>query len=264
MRTVYAMTALTTLRRVSKRDQVIWMRPEGATKGRPPAYTRSQIAQVAIAVADAEGLAAVSVRRVTREIGAGTMSLYRYIRSKEELFALMADEVTSEQPPDGPGEPTAPRAWQQQLRELAIGARALVLQHPWLPIVLSSTRLPGPRLLQGTESALAVLDGLGLTVAESMEIIGTVMALATGTALNEIGMNGRMPGIGPRDDTAEDSADTEYLKVLLTEDGYPRQHQLMTSGALDTLDPDAVYERSVDRLIAGIEAAVLHIATPAT
>lgn len=233
------------------------MRPEGAGKGRPPAYTRSQIARVAVGIADAEGLAAVSVRRVTREIGAGTMSLYRYIRSKDELFALMADEVTSTEPPEG-SEERASQTWQHQLRDLAIGARALVLQHPWLPVVLSSTRFPGPRLLKGTESALAVLDGLGLRVEERMEIVGTVMALATGTALNEIGMGGRMPGLGLRDDSPGGPADIEYLELLLTEDDFPRQHHLMTSGALASLDPDAAYERSVDRLIAGIEAAVLH------
>src|SRR5262245_7471646 len=85
----------------------IWARPEPG--GRRPRFTRQQIAAVALAIADAEGFGAVSMRRVAAELGAGTMTLYYYVRSKDELLdlmdcALMADVLI----PDG-GLPTCGR-----------------------------------------------------------------------------------------------------------------------------------------------------------
>src|SRR6476620_10056298 len=61
-------------------DQPIWARPEPGE--RRPAYTRERIAETAIAIADAEGFDAVSMRRIASELGAGTMTLYYYVRTK--------------------------------------------------------------------------------------------------------------------------------------------------------------------------------------
>ena len=69
----------------------IWARPEPAT--RRPRFSREQIASAALAIADAEGLRAVSMRRVAADLGAGTMSLYRYISTKDDLIALMDDAL---------------------------------------------------------------------------------------------------------------------------------------------------------------------------
>ena len=75
---------------------VIWMRPEHATVGRPSQRSRAEITAAAVAIADREGLDAVSMRRVAAELGTGAASLYRYLDTREDLLDLMTDAVTGE------------------------------------------------------------------------------------------------------------------------------------------------------------------------
>ena len=70
---------------------LIWLREE--PRGRRASHTRAEIARAAVEIADGEGFDAVSMRRVARQLGAGTMTLYHYVRNKDELITLMADEV---------------------------------------------------------------------------------------------------------------------------------------------------------------------------
>src|SRR6266498_4621044 len=114
----------------------IWMRPQKRhSRGPDPTYSRDQITAAAITIADAEGLEAVSMRRIAREVGAGAMSLYRYLDSKDELVELMMDAVEAEDPlPDKPsGE------WRADLRRIAERARGILERHPWLA-TLAATR----------------------------------------------------------------------------------------------------------------------------
>src|SRR4051812_776442 len=96
----------------------IWARPERATRGPKPAYTRDEITSVAVRIADEEGVDAVSMRRVANELGAGTTSLYRYFEKKSELFELMADAVVGELPL-----PPLTGDWIADLRAFAIRER---------------------------------------------------------------------------------------------------------------------------------------------
>src|SRR6202167_3531352 len=86
----------------SREHTVIWARPERAAKGPAPSRSRAQIATAAVELADAEGLEAVSMRRVATALGIGAASLYRYLESKDELYDLMVDHVEGE---DGPPPP---------------------------------------------------------------------------------------------------------------------------------------------------------------
>ena len=72
----------------------IWVRPEPGT--RRARFSREQIAAAALAIADAEGFEAVSMRRIAAQLGAGTMSLYRYISTKDDLVTLMDDALMGE------------------------------------------------------------------------------------------------------------------------------------------------------------------------
>src|SRR3954447_23595661 len=80
--------------RRERADAPIWARP--APGSRRPAYTREQIARTAIAIADAEGFEAVSMRRIAADLGAGTMTLYHYVGGKDELVALVSDAIMGE------------------------------------------------------------------------------------------------------------------------------------------------------------------------
>src|SRR5689334_8314034 len=107
-------------------------------RGRPPAHTRDQVVDAAIRVADSEGLAAVTIRRIATEIGAGAMSLYTYVPDKDRLLDLMVDRV-------GASMPAAPITgdWRADLLALAAAQRSLMLAHPWLPAALPNRRLTG-------------------------------------------------------------------------------------------------------------------------
>src|SRR5262245_25957268 len=114
-------------------SDVIWARPDRAGRGPRPAHSRAAIAAAAVRIADAEGLDAVSMRRLAAELGAGATSLYRYVARKDDLLDLMVDAVVGEGPP-----PAAPSGdWRADLREIAYSTRALILRHPWAAMLLA-------------------------------------------------------------------------------------------------------------------------------
>src|ERR1700683_5019293 len=80
----------------------IWLRPERSAAGRPAQWSRAEITQVALRVADAEGLDAVSMRRLAAELGTGAASLYRYVETREDLLDLMTDATGAEYEPAEP------------------------------------------------------------------------------------------------------------------------------------------------------------------
>src|SRR5580658_10725345 len=128
MRTMYATKSTVYSSRVSRSPEQgpIWTRPEPA--GRKPRLRREQIAATALAIADAEGFAAVSMRRVAAELGSGTMSLYRYISTKSELAALIDDALMAETVvPDE----ELPGDWRSALTMVAYRTRDVYLRHPW-------------------------------------------------------------------------------------------------------------------------------------
>jgi AcrR family transcriptional regulator len=128
-----------------------------------------RIVEAAIAVADAEGLESVSMRRVAAELGVGTMSLYRYVPGKEELLDLMLDSVNREDDLE-----PFPADWRATLDRFARETWELYRQHPWLPFVDQSRPLLGPNALAGLEALLGGLEGTGLSDQEKILAITTL------------------------------------------------------------------------------------------
>ena len=153
---------------------------------RAASLSRDEIAQAAIGIADAEGAEAVSMRRIARELNAGTMSLYWHVASKEELLDLMIDTVQGEQqPPERSGD------WQADLAGLARASRATLHQHRWMLDFMGGRPPVGPKSLRSLERTLAVLDGLPLDKATAVTIVMTVMTYVLGAVLREVQeMNG--------------------------------------------------------------------------
>src|SRR6476619_4274707 len=106
---------------------VIWMRPENAATGRPAGYSRDEITAAAVAIADREGLDAVSMRRVAARLGTGAASLYRYLKSREDLL------------------------------DIGEQARAIMRRHPLLPPLLTTRPVLGPNGLVILEHVLEAL-----------------------------------------------------------------------------------------------------------
>lgn len=148
-------------------------------RGRPPSHTRDQVVEAAVRVADAEGLGAVTMRRIAAEIGAGAMSLYTYVPDKDRLVDLMVDRVGGEVPAvELAGD------WRADLLAVAGAQRALMLAHPWLPAALPNRRLTGRNMLAYLERGLAALAPTGLDGPTRLEVIalttGFVAAYVTG------------------------------------------------------------------------------------
>jgi len=134
-----------------------------------------------VRIADAEGIAALSMRRVAADLGLATMSLYRYVQSKDELVVLMVDAVFAEHPPQDP----PPVGWRAQLGQLGRLQWRICKDHPWLGRATSFTR---PQMAPGgmahTEWALRALAEHGVDPATSLYIVLTVVAFTVGTAVN--------------------------------------------------------------------------------
>lgn len=160
----------------------IWLRPQRAGRGPAPEYSRSRIAAAAVALADAEGLAAVTMRAVAVALETGPASLYRYVQTRDELIELMADEVVGEIGYTGLGAGD----WLDNLLVLARESHGVYLRHPWLLEVVASHQPIGPRAVDYLEHALAVLAGLDLDNRVKFEAIGMLGGLVQQLARMEV------------------------------------------------------------------------------
>ncbi|MGW3571435.1 TetR/AcrR family transcriptional regulator [Streptomyces sp. NPDC000941] len=167
---------------ISRSLELLWGTGERPSRGPKPGLTLQRIVTAAVAVADAEGLAAVSMRRLSAELGTGTMSLYRYVPGKAELLDLMLDQVQS----FDPDAHTPDLGWRETLEMVARGFWQLYERHPWLLQVDQSRPILGPNAMAGLEFALRGLDGLGLTDRERVHVIVTVEGFATGVARTQL------------------------------------------------------------------------------
>jgi len=147
---------------------LLWGVTGQGRRGPKPSRSVDEVVAAAVALADAEGLAALSMRRVADAVGLSTMALYTYVPSKAELIDLMVDRVAAEAPPlDAPD-------WRGQLEQLARGRWATAQRHPWL-IQVGMHRPPlGPHVLAAAERALAAIDGLGLSELEMDQLTSAI------------------------------------------------------------------------------------------
>lgn len=142
--------------------ELLWGLREPSRRGPKQRLTVPQIAEAAIALADGEGLAALSMRRVAERLGVTAMSLYTYVPSKAELVDVMLDTVLGELPTPEPPGPEVPAGWRARLERVARDKWALYLRHPWLLQVSTSRPPMGPNLMARYEYELGAVEGTGL------------------------------------------------------------------------------------------------------
>lgn len=112
---------------VSRSLELLWGLDERPSRGPKPGLTLDRIVTTAVAVADADGLGALSMRRVATDLGVGTMSLYRYVPGKAELLDLMLDKVAEF---DADAHPDPAAGWRPAMEALARGSRQQYQRHP--------------------------------------------------------------------------------------------------------------------------------------
>ncbi|MFJ9041326.1 TetR/AcrR family transcriptional regulator [Streptomyces sp. NPDC102406] len=224
--------------------EVIWARPERAGRGPRPAHSRADIAAVAVRVADAEGVDAVTMRKIAAELGMGTMSLYNYVPRKEDLYELMVDAVSAEY---AYPEPTGD--WRADVLSLARQTRALMHRHPWLPRLMSPVYGFSPNALTYLEYCLRCLDPLELAYGTKMELIAAVTGVVTTYVANEIATGERTRSL-PWSAEQEQAVRIAYLGGQVASGRYPR---LAAAFAEDSgpIDLEAVFERALRRTVEG-------------
>ncbi|HEY3188845.1 MAG TPA: TetR/AcrR family transcriptional regulator [Solirubrobacteraceae bacterium] len=232
----------------------VWARPGPGE--RKPAYSRRQIVETAIAIADAEGFEAVSMRRIAAELGAGTMTLYHYVRTKDELMTLVADAVMSEiLIPDD----ELPDGWREGMAELARRTRAIFVRHPWVVEHLGEgdPSSVGPSVLQHVEQTLAIASRSGLGVDEQFELAAIVDDYVFGYAIrSHEGMHR-----GTEDDAISPlDAVAAYLTQQLETGRYPHLEAFVgddPAGAFARVGhlagDEQRFERGLQRVLDGLE-----------
>lgn len=162
--------------------QLLWGRRERGTRGPKPGLTTDQIVKTAIQLADEEGLEALSMRRVAERLGAGAMSLYRYVPSKAELLDLMLDTIHGDDPA-----PAQQGDWRQRLEALARHGRDMTKRHPWVLQITLGNRPPlGPNIFATWDTYLQAVKDIGLTPAEMVataELVANYVQGATRVAV---------------------------------------------------------------------------------
>src|SRR4051812_13808557 len=125
----------------------------------------------AISLADRDGIESISMRKLAQELGVEAMSLYTHVRNKNDLLDGMVDAVIGQIPTstDGPG-------WEASLRRLVLGARGVVLRHPWAPRTVETRTAPGPAMLGYVNTVIGILREGGFSVAQAhhaLHILGS-------------------------------------------------------------------------------------------
>ncbi|MGO4750639.1 TetR/AcrR family transcriptional regulator, partial [Streptomyces sp. 2MCAF27] len=205
-----------------------------------------RIAQAAVAIADTEGLDAVTMRRLATDLGVAPMAAYRYVSGKGELLELMVDHVYGEMSP-----PEGAKDWRQAMRTLSRRTRSVLLQHPWVARAAVFTLTPNQVAV--VESALASLDELNLDVDTMMAACRAVDSYVKGAVDLEIGLSELMQEQG--------WASADETRIALA----PRMNWLMNTGRYPTYqryineatrkdDAQWQFETGLDAVLDGIAA----------
>ncbi|MFJ3794378.1 TetR/AcrR family transcriptional regulator [Kitasatospora sp. NPDC090091] len=226
--------------------EALWLAAERPRRGRPPARSRAEITAAAVAIADTEGLAAVTMRAVAARLGTGTMSLYSYVPNKETLLELMIDEVSGDH--RLPVEPSGD--WRSDLRRIAHEQRAIMRRHPWLPAALPARQTLGPNTLAVLDYALAVMTPTGLDAQARLETFSLLTGFVASHMSYELAQERAIEAAGRTPGEVFD-AQTRYLRSAVASGNYAHLAQALTAPG-GNQNPQAVFDRLLDRVINGI------------
>ena len=216
----------------------------GAVESRRPdrrrGLSRERIAAAALELVDREGIDALTMRRLGRELGVGAMTLYGYFADKEELVAAVLDRASA----DGPAIPVE-GPWRERLRALMFGIRETLVRHP----SGVELRLRRPILSRGalrvTETGLQILDEAGFPPAEAARAYRTLFVYVFGFA-----------SFNPRGSGEEVKRETLAVLRALDPEAYPRLSGAAVEAVETMAGEDEQFAYGLDRLLDGLEASL--------
>ncbi|MEU7717736.1 TetR/AcrR family transcriptional regulator [Streptomyces tibetensis] len=161
----------------------LWERMERPTPLPRASLTLERIAAAAVEIADEEGGAAVTMRRLATRLGVAPMAAYRHVDGKDDLWALMIDRVFRDL-----AVPEGATDWREVLRSYALQTRELMLAHPWMAVMPMPLVMLTPSRLAVAERQLAALAGFGLDADSVMAAFRAVASFVHGAAQTEIAL----------------------------------------------------------------------------
>lgn len=217
--------------------ETLWREPPPRRRG--AGLTRERIVKAAIDVADADGLAALSMARLAEHLGCGTMSIYRHVANKDDLVTLMVAAAV------GPPPQLDPTDWVAALRHWSTALWEVYHRHPWILQAAAAGPPADPQQLAWLDTALAALQGTGLAERDKLAAVTALMHLVRGAAALHIDA-GRLDW-------------PEYpvlLRRLIDADRFPALTAALDAGAFDPVDADPLTDlhSAVDYLLDGIAA----------
>ncbi|QGZ48185.1 MULTISPECIES: TetR/AcrR family transcriptional regulator [Streptomyces] len=224
--------------------EVIWARPERAGRGPRPVYSRSDIVAAAVRLADADGIDALSMRRIAADVGCGTMSLYNYVPRKEDLYELMVDAVSGEY--EFTGAPSGD--WRADMLAVGREARGILRRHPWVIRLMTTGYASGPNALRFLEHCLTCLEGVGLPGGAKMELIANINGTVMTIVANELALAERARGL-PWSEEEEQAVRGAYLMRQLAGGAYPRLAAVMAESGATRIDPEEIFDRTLGRVL---------------
>lgn len=222
----------------------LWGLADEGRRGPKPAMSVERIAATAVELADAEGLDAVTMAAVAKRLGFTTMSLYRYVESRQDLLMAMVDEALGP-PPDL----NRRRAWRGQVEEWARAEAGQLFAHAWVVDVRTATPPIGPHTIAWMEVGFAALMKSGLApdkAASSLLIVDGYVRSHVQLALQYAA-----PG-------ATDTWPVQ-LRALLDPSQFPAVHAVLESGAFEDGGddfPSEEFEFGLTLLLDGVERLV--------
>jgi AcrR family transcriptional regulator len=166
---------------MGRTDQETWM-PASAKDSRPR-LSRERVLRAAVSVADAGGIAALTIRSLAAELGVKPMSVYHHVANKDEILDGIVDIVFSEMEL-----PTADGDWRSELQRRASSARKVLRAHPWAIGLLESRTSPGPATLRHHDAVLGTLRAAGFSREMTAHGYALLDSYTYGFALQEAGL----------------------------------------------------------------------------
>ncbi|MEU1994202.1 TetR/AcrR family transcriptional regulator [Nocardia gamkensis] len=218
---------------------LIWEREPYRSKRQ--ALSVERIVDASVAIADAEGIDALSMRRVAAELSTGTTSLYRYVDSRDDLLDLMADAVQDDHAP-------LTGDWRADLEAYAHHERELWLRHTWLAPLLATRPSLGPNWLRGLEHALAAAAPLTSDIAYAASAVGLIRDYVRGAVIRELAEKQTQRRTGQTEDQWRATV-APYMRKVIDSGAYPSISRMIKSA---DLSPAEQFSHGLRRILTGI------------
>jgi AcrR family transcriptional regulator len=232
----------------------VWTRPRGRRE--QPALSREQIVSEAVRLLDAEGIDALSMRKLGTRLGAGATSLYRHVANKDELIELVVDEAYGEL--DEPGA-EQPAHWRDATTLRAHSLRAMILRHPWIASVLGEVGVAylGPNLMRLSDRMIATFEAAGFPLNEADHAVRTVFAYVTGMTTSEAAWLTMLARSGQ---TEQDWVERLWPAAEQAAQAYPRLQKGYADqrGKDPRISRDENFVYGLERILDGLEVRLQH------